>query len=127
MAVTKILSKTMRLDKLVHYAMNPEKTDEYAMVSTIGCSREHAAREMMETKKRFNKTDGVQAFHIIQSFKPGEITPELAHELANRFAKEYLDDFEVVIGTHVDKAHIHNHIVRAPIRGRVNPLSKRRA
>lgn len=65
----------------------------------------------MDTKRRFGRTEGVQAYHLIQSFQPGEITPELAHEIGNRFAQKYLDRFEVIVGTHVDKAHVHNHII----------------
>lgn len=110
MAVTKILAKTMRLDKLIRYVVNKDKTEEQTLVSCIGCEASTAAKTMMDTKRHYGKTDGVQAYHIIQSFKPDEITPSLAHELGNRFAREYLDGYEVVIGTHVDKDHIHNHI-----------------
>lgn len=110
MAVTKILAKTMRLDKLINYVINADKTEEQALVSCIGCEAHTAAKTMIATKKKHEKTDGVAAYHIIQSFKPDEITPELAHELGNRFAAEYLDGYEVVVGTHIDKDHIHNHI-----------------
>ena len=111
MAVTKILAKTTRLDHLIRYVINPKKTDEQVFVSSVGCVPETAARTWMDTKRRFGRTDGVQAYHLIQSFKPGEITPELAHEIGNRFAQKYLDRFEVIVGTHVDKAHVHNHII----------------
>jgi len=111
MAVTKILAKTVRLDKLIRYVVNPKKTGEQVFVSSVGCVPETAARTWMDTKRRFGRVDGVQAYHLIQSFKPGEITPELAHEIGNRFAEKYLDGFEVIVGTHVDKAHVHNHIV----------------
>ena len=68
------------------------------------------------------------AFHLIQSFKPGEVDAENAHRLGQQFADEVLKGkYEYVISTHVDKNHIHNHIICAPIRGRVNPLSKRLA
>ena len=68
--------------------------------------------EMMNTKIRFGKTDGVQGFHIIQSFAPGEVTPEQAHSIGLEFCKRLLGDrFEAVIGTHLDKAHLHNHII----------------
>ena len=110
MAVTKILAKTMRLDKLINYVINADKTEEQALVSCIGCEASTAAKTMTATKKRYGKVDGIAAYHIIQSFKPDEISPELAHELGSRFAHEYLDGYEVVIGTHVDKDHIHNHI-----------------
>ena len=111
MAVTKILAKTTSLDHLVRYVINPKKTDEQVFVSSLGCQPETAARTWMDTKRRFGRSDGVQAYHLIQSFRPGEITPELAHEIGNRFAERYLDGFEVIVGTHVDKAHVHNHII----------------
>ena len=111
MAVTKILAKTTRLDHLVRYVINPKKTDEQVFVSSVGCQPETAARTWMDTKRRFGRTEGVQAYHLIQSFQPGEITPELAHEIGNQFAKRYLEGFEVIVGTHVDKAHVHNHII----------------
>ena len=111
MAVTKILAKTVRLDKLIRYVVNPKKTSEQVFVSSVGCVPESAARTWMDTKRRFGRVDGVQAYHLIQSFKPGEVMPELAHEIGNRFAERYLDGFEVIVGTHVDKAHVHNHIV----------------
>ena len=111
MAVTKILAKDARLDKLIRYVVNPRKTGEQVFVSSVGCVPETAARTWMDTKRRFGRTEGVQAYHLIQSFRPGEVTPELAHEIGNRFAERYLDGFEVIVGTHVDKAHVHNHII----------------
>ena len=111
MAVTKILAKNARLDHLVRYVINPKKTDEQVFVSSVGCVPESAARTWMDTKRRFGRIKGVQAYHLIQSFRPGEITPELAHEIGSRFAERYLDGFEVIVGTHVDKAHVHNHII----------------
>ena len=111
MAVTKILAKDARLDKLIRYVVNPKKTDEQVFVSSVGCVPETAARTWMDTKRRFGRTEGVQAYHLIQSFQPGEITPELAHEIGNRFAEKHLDGYEVIVGTHVDKAHVHNHII----------------
>ena len=110
MAITKILSKRMRLDKLIRYVQNPDKTDDAVFTYCQYCDPKDAAKQMQATKERYGKTDGIQAFHIIQSFSPGEITPELAHELGIRFIKEHLSDYEVVLGTHVDKEHIHNHI-----------------
>ena len=110
MAITKILSKNMRLDRLVRYIQNPNKTDDAVFTYCQYCDPKAAARQMRATKERYGKTDGIQAFHIIQSFAPGEITPELAHELGIRFIREHLSDYEAVLGTHVDKGHIHNHI-----------------
>ncbi len=110
MAITKILSKNMRLDKLIRYIQNPDKTEESVLTFCQFCNSKDAARQWVETKRHIGKTDGIQAFHIIQSFAPGEITPELAHELGKQFIREYLSDYEVVLGTHVDKDHIHNHL-----------------
>ena len=111
MAVTKIYAKRARLDKLIRYAINPDKTDEMTLVSGIGCEVKTAYAEMMQTKEMFHQTDGVQAYHIIQSFLPEEIDGETAHELGQQFAEEYLKDYQVVIATHVDKHHVHNHLV----------------
>ena len=66
---------------------------------------------MRDTKEATGKTGGVGYYHMILSFKPGEITPEDALEIAKEFAEECLSDYEVVIGTHVDKEHIHSHIL----------------
>ncbi len=66
---------------------------------------------MLDTKRAYGKEDGVMYYHIIQSFKPGEITPELALEIAKEFAQEHLAGYETVIGVHVDKEHIHAHLV----------------
>ena len=111
MAITKIYAKRARLDKLIRYVINPEKTDEMTLVSGVGCEVRTAYAEMMHTKELFHQLDGVQGYHIIQSFLPEEIDGETAHELGQQFAEEYLKDYQVVIATHVDKHHIHNHLV----------------
>ena len=110
MAVTKILAKNMRLDKLINYVGNGDKTEEQTLVTCMNCEFKTAARQMMNTKISYSKVEGVQAYHIIQSFMPSEISPSDAHELGVRFAEEFLPGYEVVVGTHVDKEHIHNHI-----------------
>lgn len=110
MAVTKILAKNMRLDKLINYVGNGDKTEEKTLLTCLNCDFREAAHQMIDTKRRYGKTDGVQAYHIIQSFMPHEISPEDAHELGIRFTEEFLPGYQVVIGTHVDKEHIHNHI-----------------
>ena len=70
---------------------------------------ENAARDMERTKRRYNKTGGIQGYHIIQSFQPGEITPEQTHAIGVEFARRLFGDrFEVVVGTHLDKHHLHN-------------------
>ena len=111
MAITKIYAKRVRLDKLIRYVINPDKTDEMTLVSGIGCEVKSAYAEMMQTKEMFHQTDGVQAYHIIQAFSPEEIDGETAHELGQQFIEEYLKDYQVVIATHVDKHHVHNHLV----------------
>ena len=111
MAITKILAKNNRLDVLIRYVTNPDKTEEQVLTAYLNCDPGHAYQQMMDTKQAVGKTDGRQAYHIIQSFAPGEITPELAFELAQEFAHEHLAGYQVVIGTHVDRHHIHSHIV----------------
>ena len=102
MAETKILSKRMRLDRLINYVVNPDKTDDYVLTYFYNCHRDSAKKEMLDTKDRYSKRDGIQAFHIIQAFDRGEISPELAHRSGHEFIKEHLPDYEVVLGTHVD-------------------------
>ena len=111
MAVTKILARNARLDQAIQYVLNGDKTDHQILTAHQNCDPDREYRQMMDTKREVGKLDGRQCYHIIQSFKPGEITPELALEIAKEFAAEYLADYEVVIGTHVDKGHIHSHLV----------------
>ena len=111
MAITKILYRNGGLAQAIQYITNPDKTDQCVLVDHFNCDPGFAYQQMMNTKRRFHKTDGRQCYHIIQSFKPDEISPELAHEIAKRFAAKHLQGYEAVIGTHVDKGHIHSHIV----------------
>lgn len=100
------------LDGMIDYAVNPDKTEQRLFESCLNCSSvENASRDMERTKRRYNKTGGIQGYHIIQSFQPGEITPEQAHAIGVEFARRLFGDrFEVVVGTHLDKHHLHNHI-----------------
>ena len=111
MAVTKILARNARLDQAIQYALNGDKTEHKILTAHQNCDPGREFRQMMDTKREVGKLDGRQCYHIIQSFKPGEVKPELALEIAKEFASEYLTDYEVVIGTHVDKGHIHSHLV----------------
>ena len=111
MAITKILPRNARLDQAIQYVLNGDKTDSHILTAHQNCDPGRECRQMLDTKRAVGKLDGRQCYHIIQSFKPGEITPEMALEIAKEFAAEYLGDYEVVIGTHVDKGHIHSHIV----------------
>ena len=101
------------LDAGITYATNPEKTEQHFFTSAINCgSCETAYAEMQETKSRFGKKGGVLGYHFIQSFAPGEVTPEQAHAIGVEFAQRLFGDrYEVVVGTHLDKAHLHNHVV----------------
>ena len=111
MAFTKILARMGRLDVGVRYVLNGDKTNEQILTTSQGCSMEHAVSRMMKTKRHYRQMDGVQYYHIIQSFKPGEVTPELALEIAKEFAAEHLSGYEAVIGVHEDKEHIHAHTI----------------
>ncbi len=138
MATTKIWDIKGRVDTLINYAANPEKTEgkrysekqiqalhdvmDYAsddykterslFVSGVNTTPDTAKHKMHQTKLRYGKMDGIVAFHAIQSFKPGETTPDRAHEIGIKLAKEMWGDrFEVIIATHLNKEHLHNHFV----------------
>ena len=111
MAVTKILARKGRLDVGIRYVLNGDKTDKQILTASQGCSAEHAASRMLKTKRQYRQMDGVQYYHLIQSFRPGEVSPELALEIAREFAAEHLPGYEAVIGVHVDKEHIHAHTI----------------
>lgn len=111
MAVNKILARKGRLDKAIRYVLNGDKTNEQILTARFNCEPGWELKQMLDTKREYGKTDGVQYYHIIQSFKPGEVVPEQALEIAKAFVEEYLPGYEVVIGTHVDKEHIHSHLV----------------
>lgn len=93
--------------------MNAEKTVDGGIrfVSGINCFPEAATEKMLATKSLYGKEGERIAYHVIQSFPAGEVTPELAHEIAKQYAKKWLPDFEVVIGTHLDRGHTHNHLI----------------
>lgn len=98
---------------LVHYIGNPIKTNDCEFVTGIHCSPDanNAALDMEQIKSIYNKERGVKGYHIIQSFLPGEISGELAHEIGVSMANELWGDrFQIYVGTHIDKMHVHNHI-----------------
>ncbi len=111
MAVTKILARKGRLDVGIRYVLNGDKTEDQILTAHLNCDPGRECRQMLDTKRAYGKEDGVMYYHIIQSFKPGEVTPEQALEIATEFAKEHLPGYETVIGVHVDKEHIHAHLV----------------
>lgn len=111
MAVTKILARKGRLDVGVRYVLNGDKTQEQVLTAHLNCDPGREYRQMLDTKRAVGKLDGVQYYHLIQSFQPGELPPELALEIAKEFAQEHLPGYETVIGVHVDRAHVHAHIL----------------
>ena len=92
--------------------MNRDKTEQVFFEDAIGCTIDQAYQDMVATKKRFHKTDKVQGFHLVQSFAEGEVSPELAHLIGVELAERLLrGQFEVVITTHLNTSHFHNHLV----------------
>lgn len=138
MATTSIWKVGKRLDKVIKYTTNPEKTEdknyseswyrdlhntvEYIKadfktekqfyVTGINCSEYNVLEEMKATKKKFGKERGILAYHAFQSFAEGEVTPEQAHKIGIQLAEELWGDrFEVIVSTHLNTKHIHNHFV----------------
>lgn len=128
MAYTKILVIHNRLDKCVAYTQNEEKTSleaaiDYALnrektecicyETAVNCDRETVYADMMDTKRRWSKEGRARkGYHVIQSFPPGEVTPEEAHAVGVEFAQRLFGErYEVIVSTHLNKAHLHNHVV----------------
>lgn len=113
MAISKIKAIKSTLGKAIDYIANLEKTDNGKLIYTFGCSLETADLEMQATAKKGSGNGNRIAYHMIQSFAPeDEITPEKALELGKEFAEKMTGGrYEFVVSTHVDKEHIHNHII----------------
>ena len=106
--------KTMDRDlsDVLRYAANEDKTERTLYVSAINCPKQRAYQCMIDTKKRFGKTGGNVAYHGVQSFKTGEVTPEEAHKIGMETAKRMWGDlYEVVVTTHLNTDNLHNHFV----------------
>ena len=101
--------QTMR--DVMDYAMNDAKTEKQYYVSGLQCDVPKARTQMARTNRQYRKEDGILAFHGYQSFKPGEVTPEIAHEIGLKLAEELWPDHQVIVATHLDKDHIHSHFV----------------
>lgn len=111
MAIIKRLSSKATPNKLIDYLTKEEKTEE-KLISGKDCSPENVLEEFKATKELYEKNSGVQYHHIIQSFDPKDnITPEKAHEIGKELAESQFKGHEVLIVTHKDKDHIHNHLV----------------
>ena len=134
MATTKIWPVKDSLKRLVDYASNPEKTTDddlaavikYAMncdktagknekacyVTGVNCNSDTALEEMLNVQSQFGKTGGNVAYHCYQSFKPGEVTAEQCHGLGVELARRmWGDKYQVLVATHLDRDHLHNHLV----------------
>ena len=135
MATTSIWSIKNNLKQSINYIINPEKTinkdygknsysyleientennyknEKICYVSSINCSERNSYEDMLFTKEEYGKTNGILAFHGYQSFKEGEVTSDIAHEIGVKFAEEMFKDFEVVVATHQNTNHIHNHFI----------------
>ena len=97
---------------VMNYAMDDAKTEDKLFVSGIGCDPSTARSEMIETKERYGKTDGIIAFHMYQSFRPNETTPKIAHEIGVKLATELFGGrFEAIVATHCNTDCPHNHIL----------------
>ena len=132
MAVSKIIVVRSRLDRCLAYIRNPEKTslaleldsaapgqtETVYLETAFNCQLDTAYQEMVDTKARWGRQGigHVQGYHIIQSFAPGEVMPEQAHAIGAEFARRYLaGQYEVVVTTHLDQDHLHNHLVFNPV------------
>lgn len=112
MAVTKIHPIKSTLKKALDYIENPDKTDEKLFVSSYGCSYETADIEFQMLLDQAYQKGNNLAHHLIQAFEPGETTAEQAHEIGRQLADEVLQGkYPYVITTHIDKGHLHNHII----------------
>ena len=95
---------------VLSYVQRPAATEQGEYVTAVNCLKEIALQQMIQTKKRFGKEDKYIAWHGYQSFQPGEVTPELCHEIGVRLAKEMWGyRFQIIVTTHLDKDHLHNH------------------
>ena len=100
------------LQDALDYAANRDKTEQSCFESSYACTLETAFSDMRQTKEHWHKSGGVQGYHLVQSFAAGEVSPELAHQIAKELADRVLGGrYEYVIGTHLNTGHIHSHIV----------------
>lgn len=112
MAVTKIKPVKSTLKKALDYIQNPDKTDGKMLVSSFGCSPETADIEFAFTIAQALERGNNLAHHLIQSFEPGEVDYQKAHEIGKQLADAVTKGkYEYVLTTHIDKGHVHNHII----------------
>ena len=112
MAYTKIHAITATVNKAVDYICNPAKTDEGILISSYGCSPETAAYDFKFALSKTSQADPNKAYHLIQSFLPGEVSYKEAHQIGVELADKLLEGkYSYVVTTHIDKGHVHNHII----------------
>lgn len=101
--------QTMR--DVMDYAMDDAKTEKQCYVTALNCNADYAREQMQMTKRRYDKTDGILAWHGYQSFAEGEVDADTAHKIGVALAKELWPDFEVIVATHLNTHCFHNHFV----------------
>ena len=112
MAITKIHPIKATLNLAIDYITNTKKTDEQILISTNKCHPASAHTQFLKRREEQNTRGNVLARHLIQSFFPGETTPEIAHQIGLELCKKILkEEYEFILSTHIDKGHIHNHII----------------
>ena len=112
MAYTKIHAITATVHKAVDYICNPDKTDEGILISSYGCSPETAAYDFKFALSKTKQSDPNKAYHLIQSFLPDEVSYKEAHQIGVELADKLLEGkYSYVVSTHIDKGHVHNHII----------------
>ena len=112
MAYTKIHAITATVHKAVDYICNPDKTDEGILISSYGCSPETAAYDFKFALSKTKQSAPNKAYHLIQSFLPGEVSYKEAHQIGVELADKLLEGkYSYVVSTHIDKGHVHNHII----------------
>ncbi len=112
MAYTKIHAITATVGKAVDYICNPDKTDEGILISSYGCSPETATYDFKFALSKTSQSDPNKAYHLIQSFLPGEVSYKKAHQIGVELADKLLEGkYSYVVSTHIDKGHVHNHII----------------
>ena len=112
MAYTKIHAITATVHKAVDYICNPDKTDEGILISSYGCSPETAAYDFKFALSKTKQSDPNKAYHLIQSFLPSEVSYKEAHQIGVELADKLLEGkYSYVVSTHIDKGHVHNHII----------------
>ena len=112
MAYTKIHAIKATVDKAIDYICNPDKTDEKMFISSYACSLETAAIDFKYTLDHCRENSPNKAYHLIQAFAPGGVSFEEAHQIGKELADKVLEGkYSYVVTTHIDKGHVHNHII----------------